>query len=347
MSKNGAARNVLSLFDGMSCGRLACDRSGLKIKKYYASEIDKFAIKVSKNNWPKIIHLGNIEDWGQWKINWSSIDLVIGGSPCQGFSLAGGQLAFDDPRSKLFFVFVDILNHIKKFNPDVQFMLENVRMKQINLDIISYYLEVDPVLINSSLVSAQNRERYYWTNWNFGQPQDKYIYLKDILESGVVDRSKSYCIDANYYKGTSIEQYIEKGRRQIAFMYMRTEEAKRIRKEHIRNHGTDYCPRVQKLLGPRNDDKMNCLTATHEIDSHAILDEKINYRKLTPVECERLQTVPDNYTDCVSNTQRYKMLGNGWTIDVIAHILKTIDEPKLVQQRLELQFFDKDFRERL
>lgn len=140
--KNEIAYKVLSLFDGISCGRIALERAGINVEKYYASEIDKYAIKVSQDNWNDIIQLGDINNWKQWDIDWSKIDLLIGGSPCQGFSFAGKQLNFNDERSKLFFTFVDILNHIKKLNPNVKFLLENVKMKKEWQDIITESLFV-------------------------------------------------------------------------------------------------------------------------------------------------------------------------------------------------------------
>jgi len=140
--------NVLSLFDGMSCGRIALSRAGIKVDNYYASELDKYAIKVTQANWPNTIQLGDVTKWREWDIDWSSIDLLIGGSPCQGFSFAGKQLAFNDPRTALFFVYVDILNHIRTVNPDVKFLLENVKMKQEYLYVISEYLNCKPVFIN-------------------------------------------------------------------------------------------------------------------------------------------------------------------------------------------------------
>ena len=153
--------NVLSLFDGISCGQVALERAGIKVDKYYASEIDKNVIKVTQHNYPNTIQLGDVSSWKEWNIDWSSIDLVMGGSPCQGFSNAGKGLNFEDPRSILFFVFVDILNHIKKLNPNVKFLLENVKMKKEWKDIISSFMGVEPVFINSALVSAQNRQRLY------------------------------------------------------------------------------------------------------------------------------------------------------------------------------------------
>lgn len=311
--------NILSLFDGMSCGQIALERAGIKYKNYFASEIDKYAITVTQKNYPKTTQLGDIT---QIKAkNLPKIDLLIGGSPCQGFSFCGNQLNFDDPRSKLFFEYVRLLN---KCNPKY-FLLENVQMKKESQNIISKNLNVEPIKINSALVSAQNRRRLYWTNIpNVKQPEDQYIYLKDILEYGVVDRDKSFCLDANYYKGTNIEQYIKKHRRQIVFTERSTEETKRIRKEFRKLYGRDFSPRREKELVAGKDGEMNCLAATFFIKEHTLIDEKLYYRKLTPIECERLQTVPDNFTAYVSNSQRYKMLGNGFTVSVISHILKNL-----------------------
>lgn len=307
----------------MSGGQIALDRVGVTVDNYYASEIDKYAIKVTQANYPDTVQLGCITDIRTSQL--PHIDLLIGGSPCQGFSFAGKQKAFDDPRSALFYEYVRLLGEIRQYNPSVKFMLENVRMKKEHLAVITLILGVEPICINSALVSAQNRVRYYWTNIEgIQQPEDRGIVLADILEAGVVDRDKSFCIDANYWKGTNVEQYINKSRRQIAFTERRTEEAKRIRKEFRTKYNKDFSPRRGKELTPRDDDKMNCLTATYSIKEHTLIDECLYYRKLTPIECERLQTVSDNYTNHVSNTQRYKMLGNGWTIDVVAHIFRSM-----------------------
>lgn len=314
--------NVLSLFDGMSCGRIALDRAGIQVNKYYASELDKYAIKVAQANYPDIEHLGDVTRWREWDIDWASIDLLIGGSPCQGFSFAGKQLAFDDPRSALFFVYVDILNHIKSINPNVKFMLENVRMKKDFLAVITEQLGVEPLFINSALVSAQNRQRYYWCNWDVEQPEDKGILLKDIIEQAETERDKAHCIDANYHKGASWEQYKAKSRRQL----VRPCEPKAYDEESLCHHaanatdikGNESIKRVYAKTGKAP--TLTTMGGGHREPKTLI--EPASYRKLTPIECERLQTVPDNYTNHVSNTQRYKMLGNGWTVDVIAHILK-------------------------
>lgn len=312
---------VVSFFDGMSCGLIALKRLGIKVKKYYAFEIDKFAIKVSKANHPEIKHMGNVLEWRNCDIPWEGVDLVLGGSPCQGFSFSGKQLAFNDPRSKLFFIFMDMLNFVKLVNPEVKFLLENVRMKKSFSDVITRMIGADFEIINSSLVSAQNRVRYYWTNIKgLTQPTDKGIFLDEILESGEVDRDKSYCLDANYFKGINVKSYLTKSRRQIVWMI--PEATKKGFVEVSPGQGIDLTfIRSKTRRGRLMLRKSNCLTATSHKYCVATKDW---FRVLTPVECERLQTVPDNYTNYVSNRQRYKMLGNGWTIDVICHILKSI-----------------------
>lgn len=318
--------NVLSVFDGMSCGRVALDRAGIAVSNYYASEIDKYAIKIAMKNYPNTIQMGDIEQWQSWDIDWSSIDLLIGGSPCQGFSFAGKQLAFDDPRSKLFFVYVDILNHIKSFNPGVKFLLENVKMKKENLNVISAHLGVEPVCINSALVSAQNRVRYYWANWGVTQPDDKSLFLCEALESGITERDKAFCIDGNYWKGGNLKSYFEKHRRQLVFELSKTNHRisdVTITRDGVRPHRSDDRKSGVSELGRllfSDAKKSYTVTAAHAPK----LIDSLGYRKLTPVECERLQTLPDGYTEGVSNTQRYKMIGNGWTVDVIAHIFKSI-----------------------
>jgi DNA-cytosine methyltransferase len=185
--------NVLSLFDGMSCGRIALERAGIKIDKYYASEIDKYAIRVSQKNYPDIIQLGDINNWQEWKL--PLIDLLIGGSPCQGFSFAGKQLNFEDPRSKLFFQYVDILNHYKP----KYFLLENVKMKKEYQKVITEKLGVEPIEINSGLVSAQDRKRLYWTNiLGIQQPKNMHIYLKDILETETTVTKDNMVLEKKY-----------------------------------------------------------------------------------------------------------------------------------------------------
>ena len=481
--------NVLSLFDGISGARIALDNLGVRCT-YFASEIDPYAESISKYHYPDTIRLGDIT-----KIKGKDlpkIDLIIGGSPCQGFSVAGHRKAFKDPRSKLFFEFSRLLKECKP----KYFLLENVRMKKEWIDIISNEVRAEPIMINSALVTAQNRNRLYWANFPIGQPEDRKIVLKDIIEEGITDRDKSYCIDASYFKGGNLQMYFNKNKRQLIFgdwctekeksyaitatygnagnlndyfekhkrqlvfkpinlhrikhgfidekdmadvdkypslcaqspaskykisypislTEVRTEEAKEIRRKN-RESGIDTCPRRAKALVPRTDDKANCLTANLSKE-HLILDKPLRIgdigkgaqgqriysehgksvtlnavggglgaktglyaiaqrgryneegkikqqyeisgtdksnavttvqkdsmllendgelllvRKLTPIECERLQGIKDNWTQWgindkgkkvkISNTQRYKAVGNGFTIPVIEHILKEI-----------------------
>mgnify|MGYP003115530517 FL=1 len=415
--------NVLSLFDGMSCGRLALDRLGIKVDKYYASEIDKYAIQVASANYPDTIQIGDVCDVkGE---DYPNIDLILGGSPCQGFSFAGHQLAFDDPRSALFFEFVRVL---KEVNPKY-FLLENVKMKKEFLDIISDQVGVEPILINSSLLSAQNRQRYYWTNIpGVEQPEDRGLVLKDILETEADERptkdternrrhhktpeQKSLTMTATMYKGAGnngmtlvpmVDKIPDKSET-IKSQYYKSSKANFERKGtfhatgvpldkpkrvgtavDIKGHdsikrvyspegksptlttmqgghrqpkvvkggafrgraydkdgkrmdrdGSSVANKTKQMLELRQDDKSNALTTVQKdtlVVESAIREksktdsvDEMHWRKLTCLECERLQTVPDNYTNHVSNPQRYKMLGNGWTIEVIAHILKGIQE---------------------
>jgi DNA-cytosine methyltransferase len=305
--------NVLSLFDGMSCAQIAINKLGIKNYKYYASEIDKYAIKVTQANYPNTIQLGDVTQIKASDL--PEIDLLVAGSPCQGFSFAGKQLNFDDERSALFFEFVRILKEVKP----KYFLLENVKMKQEYQDVISEHLGVKPIEINSSLVSGQNRKRLYWCNWKVDLPEDKGIVLADIIDEGLVDREKSYCIDANYFKGTNLEQYLSKKRRQVVFE--KSEKPIRIGGIVGKNGKVGDAGRVYSSCGKSV--TLKALSGGWGGKTGLYHDDYC-IRKLTPIECERLQTVPDNYTNHVSNTQRYKMLGNGFTVDVIAHILNGV-----------------------
>ena len=300
--------NVLSLFDGLSCGQIALNRAGIKYDKYFASEVDKHAIKVTQHNHPNTIQLGDVTQIkGQ---DLPQIDLLIGGSPCQGFSFAGRQLNFDDPRSKLFFEFVRLKNEL---NPKY-FLLENVVMKQEFQDVITEYMGVKPIKINSNLVSAQTRERLYWTNIpNVNQPESLGIKLEDILED--------IGPDGNYYDKKKLNKATILGRR-------------------LNEHGKrdDYnksIPIAQCLeVRATNRDKSNCITTvakdnvltTLPIGRHRdAFKNKLPFRYYTIKEYCRLQTVPDNYFDGVaSENQIRKMIGNGWTVDVIKHIFAKI-----------------------
>jgi len=274
--------NILSLFDGMSCAQIAINKLGIKNYKYYASEIDKYAIKVTQANYPNTIQLGDVTQIRASDL--PEIDLLVAGSPCQGFSFAGKQLNFNDERSALFFEFVRLLKELKP----KYFLLENVRMKQEYQDVISEHLGVEPIKINSALVSAQNRVRLYWCNWEVDLPKDELLRLGNILQKYV---------DRKYYLSDKLLEGFKRNPTWYKRFSPKTDE--------------DICP---------------CLTARYykmgRSDPYYMGVNGV--RKLTPIECERLQTVPDNYTNHVSNTQRYKMLGNGFTVDVIAHILKRV-----------------------
>lgn len=317
--------NVLSLFDGLSAGRLALQYENIKVGTYYRSEIDKYASQIAMHHFPNDVQLGDVTKWREWDIDWSSIDLLIGGSPCQGFSFAGKQagtkavlngietLVVDRQtyltlkengaeflsQSHLFWEYVLILDHIKAVNPNVKFMLENVRMKTELLSMISSALGVKDIVINSSLVSAQNRHRHYWCNWAVMQPEDKRILLKDILEPSF---NKIFCINPNV-----IDKYMQPNGKPKGFC-ADTGKSRCITASIHKGYGNDGAT----ILSVSASDII-CKTDSSSNDIH--------YRKLTPIECERLQTFPDNYTAMVSNTQRYKALGNSWTVEVIAHIL--------------------------
>ncbi len=281
-------KNILSLFDGISCARVALERAEIPVGVYYASEIDKYAIQISEKNYPDIIQLGDVTKITKDMVG--EIDLICGGSPCQSFSNAGNRAGFDG-KSGLFWEFARL---VKEIQPKY-FLLENVKMKKEWQDIISKELGVEPVLINSSSVSGQNRQRLYWVGklengfykqTEIPQPEDKGIYLKDII--------------------TGLGEDI----------------TERMNKKIKGTLSYKKCwSNVRKLS-----QKSKTLTAGGQGISNSgatnILYNNGTYHKLTEVECERLQTLPDNYTQGVSSTQRYKAIGNGWTVDVIAHILK-------------------------
>ena len=352
---------VLSLFDGMSCGQIALDQLGIPVETYYASEIDKYAIQVTQANYANTIQVGDVT-----KLNsedYTDVDLIMAGSPCQGFSFAGKQLAFDDPRSALFFEFIRLLKQIKP----QYFLLENVRMKKEVLDIISQEVSkcypeitfgISPLLINTSLVSAQSRQRYYLTNIpNIQQPKDRGIILKDILETDVDDElsqeAKDYMKKSHvndWTKGKTREEiYIKNGSQKsnaltanmhkgVPYNVIAVNKPKQVGSIKDGGQGNRIYSQDGKsstlsaqsggTAGSGNtlvETKPKQVEVASDIKGHDIFS---TWRKLTPLECERLQTVPDNYTNHVSNTQRYKMLGNGWTVEVIKHILRNMNDNK-------------------
>ena len=283
--------NVLSLFDGISCSMVALKRAGIPVRNYYASEIDKYAIKVSKENHIEIIQLGDVKEIKDVP---DQIDLLIGGSPCQDLSIAKkNRKGLEGDRSGLFWEYVRLLKDLKP----KYFILENVNsMSKEAKQIITEALGVEPIMINASLVSAQSRKRLFWTNIPVqGLPEDKGILLKDILQpDGEVD-------DRMVSKAGLIKIGREIGRHLNA-------EGKREDKPHIP---------ITRRIETREDGKSGTLTSVTK--DNLVVGESI--RKLTPIECERLQGLPDDYTKSISNTQRYKCLGNAFNVDVIVHIL--------------------------
>lgn len=395
----------LSLFDGMSCLQIAAKELGISPDKYYASEIDQHAIKQTQLNFPDTIQLGSVTEWKTWDIDWSKVGLIGAGSPCQGFSFAGKQLAFDDPRSVLFFVFIDILNHCRKFNPNVKFLLENVDMKREHMNVINNYCGLFAVNINSNRVSAQNRNRWYWSNIRtkqvglFGethtdipQPKDRGILLKDILEKEVPE--KYYLSDkmlnyfdkraANFNAGkVNIRAETDKATTLCASMSscdisdnfvldtkLKPKESQTkancftaggnsgglhsdmdlicvAMRERGENNDQqlepNYTGKTNTLTSVQKDNLVMCLNESNSQSQRVQLnaDKSVcisgegggggaktglykfenRIRRLTPTECARLQTIPEWYKWGCSDTQQYRMLGNGWTVQVIAHIL--------------------------
>lgn len=366
---------VLSLFDGISCGRVALERAGIPIEIYYASEIDKYAIQITQKNYPDTIQLGDVEkiDFTQFK---GKIDLIIGGSPCTNLSIAGNRKGLEGNESRLFWEYVRALKECKP----KYFLLENVEsMSDGDKEIISKELGCYPIMINSSLVSAQNRKRYYWFNWGdmqynlFGfptcdipQPTDKGILLKDILESGLSYQEKSDCLTARYQGATFPHDYFRNQRTQVAEpicvnsqsgradgLVKQPSMADRIYniegkavalasgwKQNIAEpiRLTQYeksSVQVYRVKGKTvainaNGGDGGAKTGLYKID---LPDGEYLIRKLTPLECERLQTLPDNYTEGVSNTQRYKAIGNGWTVDVISYIFSFLESEEQCPQQ--------------
>jgi DNA-cytosine methyltransferase len=312
----------------------------VEVTNYFSCEIDKYAVKVSEDNYPDITRLGDINDWHSWGLDPSKIDLILAGSPCQGFSFAGKQLAFNDPRSALFFTFIDILNWVKAHNPDVKFLLENVKMKKEHLAVITDRVGVEPVLINSALVSAQNRQRYYWANWDFEQPEDKGVLLGDIIDDRCQKPNgdgwhkwwkdkKDFQIKKRYssiVNNGSTDKAICMTARQYAswngnFYKIGSMVGRKINPNTgVRDDYNKDLSAIQRIE-LRSDDKTGTITTVQK--DNLLVENCEKYRNLTPLECERLQTVPDNYTKAVSNSQRYKMLGNGWTVNIITHIFRS------------------------
>lgn len=341
---------VLSLFDGISCARVALERVGIPVEAYYASEIDKYAIQVSLKNYPDTKHIGNVIGVCRPRAYNVSIDLLIGGSPCQDLSIAKkDRKGLDGERSGLFWEYVRILREVKP----KYFILENVAsMPKEAKEIITRELGVEPIMINASLVSAQNRKRLFWTNIpNVTLPEDRGILLKDILEVEVDEKynvhsdnwrvarntvdvnNKSRCLNASNYKGAlndgmsliRVGQIGKGGQgdriyspdgKSVGLSALGGGRGAKtglyVVPVALRNRGSGKKPEYN------NTGKANSMTT---VQTDSMVEQDFAIRKLTPIECERLQGLPDNYTEGISNTQRYKCLGNAFNVDVVAHIL--------------------------
>lgn len=308
--------NVLSLFDGISTGRYSLDQAGIQVDNYFSSEINSSAIKISEKNYPDIIRLGDVTNIDT--IDLPRIDLLIGGSPCQGFSRAGKCLNFDDPRSKLFFEYVRLLNEIREYNPDVKFLLENVEMKKEWEDVITEHLGVDPIKINSRDFAPQNRPREYWTNIPLSDYEPVRVDLIDILE----DNPDIKYISQN---GILFDPSINEARRNLCYMEngeLRIKQATKlgyIVAEDGDGISLDF-PTSKTRRGRVIKKKSSTLTTTGD----PLVYHNGVIRPIITLERERLQTLPDNYTECegVSLSARNEALGNGWTADVITHIFR-------------------------
>jgi len=292
--------NVLSLFDGMSCGQLALKKAGIKVDTYYASEVDKYAIQVAEKNFPNTIHIGSALDIEGWKFGSEKIDLLIGGSPCQSFSRSGDGSGFDG-KSKLFWEYVRILNEVKP----KYFLLENVVMKKEWEDIITKALGVEPIMIDSKFFSAQKRQRLYWTNIPFDKDiKDMNVNISDILcecDTDVVINNHDVVLEK---VGDSFKV---KNATKLGYL--------------IANDGDCINLEVPKSNTRRGRVSVGKSNTLNTACNYGVVVGG-NLRKLNITELERLQTLPDGYTSGVSETQRKKMIGNGWTVDVIAHIFK-------------------------
>lgn len=317
---------VLSLFDGCSGGQAALRKAGIPYSLYMASEIDRYAMQVTRNNFPGTIFCGDITKLKVDKLPFAP-DLIIGGSPCQGFSFAGKQLNFQDPGSKLFFEYVRILNEVREKNPDVLFMLENVVMKKVFKDAISIALRAGSVQIDAALVSAQTRKRLYWCNWSVPQPDDRGIVLRDILETEVPEQ---------YYHTQSALDYMNRevsgGRNHWDFKHHHDSgEEKAQTLPHVLYKGVPYNVLMDRMVEITGAAILNTKNNSGQLtldSGTTLIPHGTKLRRLTPVEAERLQGLPDNYTAGVSDTQRYKMLGNGWQIDAVVHIFSHMPKVK-------------------
>ena len=329
--------NVVSLFNGMNTGRQALENVGIKVNKYYSSEIKPYAIELTQHHFPDTIQVGDVTKWKEWDIDWKTIDLVLSGSPCQDLSAAGKRAGINGSKSSLFFVFVEILEHIKSLNPKVLFLQENVgSASKLDVGIMSRYLGVYPVRINSSLVTAQLRDRYYWSNIKtrqdglFGdiitdipQPKDKGIMFKDIITNGYVERVKSKTLLEQTEKGfghkdrfsEKAQEYI-KGREKFGASLV------------YQINPSKESGGVQPICAGSIYDVKGKSVALTECLAHKIKyqTEDLKVRTVNKIEMCRLQGFPDNYCDILSTKKAGSLLGDGWTLPIIEHIFKFIKQ---------------------
>ena len=331
---------MVSLFNGMGTLRQAFHNLNIPVNNYWSSEIKPYANKLQQYHFPDVIQVGDIRKWKEWNIDWSTVDFIGSGSPCQDLSIAGKRAGLSGDNSSLFWVFIEILNHVKSLNPNVKFLQENVgSAPKEAVRIMSEALDILPVRINSNLLTAQNRDRYYWSNvkvrtdwtgynWtDIPQPEDKKIFLKDIIESGEVDKIKSNCITERYNSAfeyedeKSIKAQINIQKRVDGGFTTVVKEA--TTKGYVEVNPGDCVdlsfPTSKTGRGRLMTDKVNCLM---EAGQEFHYNNGFYLRKLSQIELERLQGFPDGYTSILSYNQAASVLGDGWTLPVIEHILK-------------------------
>lgn len=322
--------NVVSLFNGMNTGRQALENVGIKVNKYYSSEIKPYAIQLTQHHFPDTIQVGDVTKWQEWDIDWKTIDLVLSGSPCQDLSAAGKRAGINGSKSSLFFVFIDILNHIKTLNPKVLFLQENVgSASKLDVGIMSRALGVYPVRINSKLVTAQLRDRYYWSNiktketmfdvvTDIPQPKDRGIMFKDIITSGYVERVKGGAMLESDYKhiikdeikqDIYLKKRIEKGKQVPNLVYVDTDKHTALKPRDGGGGSQDYYKHRNKTTG--------MITLIHK-------DGIV--RTVNQTEMERLQGFPDGYTSILTTAKAGSLLGDGWTLPIIEHIFNFIEK---------------------
>ena len=311
--------NVVSLFNGMNTGRQALENVGIKVNKYYSSEIKPYAIELTQYHFPDTIQVGDVTKWKEWDIDWKSIDLVLSGSPCQDLSAAGKRAGINGKKSSLFFVFVEILNHIKSLNPNVLFLQENVgSASKLDVGIMSRELGVYPVRINSKLLTAQLRDRYYWSNirtketmfdlvTDIPQPKDKGIMFKDIITN---NGEPFYNFNNLIYKennGLRVKTNTKQGYDVVT-----------------ENDCIDLSfPTSTTRRGRVTKGKSPCLMESNN-NLYSYKDGIV--RTVNQVEMERLQGFPDGYTSILSKAKAGSLLGDGWTLPVIEHIFSFINK---------------------